>query len=125
MRALTYHGSHDVRVETVPDPTILEDDEKVLFMTDILPTGYQAVVNAGVRPGGSLAIFGAGPVGLKPAPGPRSTSSPAGATAAAAPGRRSRHRPSLPTAAIRPGRPQRPARADRARHPWLTRPRSS
>lgn len=40
------------------------DDEKVLFMTDILPTGYQAVVNAGVRPGSSLAIFGAGPVGL-------------------------------------------------------------
>src|SRR5690554_4440027 len=40
------------------------DDEKVLFMTDILPTGYQAVINAGIRPGSSLAIFGAGPVGL-------------------------------------------------------------
>src|SRR5690554_2683799 len=40
------------------------DDEKVLFMTDILPTGYQAVVNAGVRPGSSLAIFSDGPVGL-------------------------------------------------------------
>lgn len=40
------------------------DDEKVLFLTDILPTGYQAVVNAGVKPGSSLAIFGAGPVGL-------------------------------------------------------------
>src|SRR5690606_2874864 len=36
------------------------DDEKVLFLTDILPTGYQAVVNAGVRPGSSLAIYGAG-----------------------------------------------------------------
>lgn len=40
------------------------DDEKVLFLTDILPTGYQAVVNAGVKPGSSLAIYGAGPVGL-------------------------------------------------------------
>ncbi|MES2743265.1 MAG: zinc-dependent alcohol dehydrogenase [Pseudomonadota bacterium] len=38
-------------------------DEKVLFLSDILPTGYQAVLNAGVGPGSSLAIFGAGPVG--------------------------------------------------------------
>lgn len=40
------------------------DDEQVLFLTDILPTGYQAVINAGVKQGSSLAIFGAGPVGL-------------------------------------------------------------
>jgi len=40
------------------------DDEQVLFLTDILPTGYQAAVNAGVRPGNSVAIYGAGPVGL-------------------------------------------------------------
>ncbi|HEY9281040.1 MAG TPA: zinc-dependent alcohol dehydrogenase [Eoetvoesiella sp.] len=39
-------------------------DERVLFLTDILPTGYQAVLNAQVGPGSSLAIFGAGPVGL-------------------------------------------------------------
>lgn len=39
-------------------------DERVLFLSDILPTGYQAVLNAQVPPGGSLAIFGAGPVGL-------------------------------------------------------------
>lgn len=39
-------------------------DEQVLFLSDILPTGYQAVVNAQVGPGSSLAIFGAGPVGL-------------------------------------------------------------
>ncbi|MES1982263.1 MAG: zinc-dependent alcohol dehydrogenase [Pseudomonadota bacterium] len=39
-------------------------DEKVLFLTDILPTGYQAVLNAGVTQGSTLAIFGAGPVGL-------------------------------------------------------------
>lgn len=39
-------------------------DEQVLFLTDILPTGYQAVLNAGVGPGSSVAIFGAGPVGM-------------------------------------------------------------
>ena len=38
-------------------------DEQVLFLSDILPTGHQAVVNAGVGKGDSLAIFGAGPVG--------------------------------------------------------------
>jgi threonine dehydrogenase-like Zn-dependent dehydrogenase len=40
------------------------DDEKVLFLSDILPTGYQAVVNAGIKQGSSLVIHGAGPVGL-------------------------------------------------------------
>ncbi|MDB5805358.1 MAG: glutathione-independent formaldehyde dehydrogenase [Betaproteobacteria bacterium] len=39
-------------------------DEKVLFLSDILPTGYQAVLNADVGPGSTLAIMGAGPVGL-------------------------------------------------------------
>ncbi|USX19368.1 glutathione-dependent formaldehyde dehydrogenase [Oxalobacteraceae bacterium OTU3REALA1] len=39
------------------------DDEQVLFLSDILPTGYQAVLNAGVGQGSTLAIFGAGPVG--------------------------------------------------------------
>lgn len=38
-------------------------NEQVLFLSDILPTGYQAVLNTGVGKGGSLAIFGAGPVG--------------------------------------------------------------
>lgn len=39
-------------------------DEQVLFLSDILPTGYQAVLNAGVGPGDTVAIYGAGPVGL-------------------------------------------------------------
>jgi threonine dehydrogenase-like Zn-dependent dehydrogenase len=39
-------------------------DDKVLFLSDILPTGYQAVLNAKVRQGSTVAIFGAGPVGL-------------------------------------------------------------
>lgn len=43
-------------------PDVL-DDERVLFLSDILPTGYQAVWQAEVGPGSSVAIFGAGPVG--------------------------------------------------------------
>lgn len=39
-------------------------DEQVLFLSDILPTGYQAAVNGEVGPGSTVAIFGAGPVGL-------------------------------------------------------------
>ncbi|RKS27447.1 glutathione-independent formaldehyde dehydrogenase [Pseudomonas sp. WPR_5_2] len=39
-------------------------DERVLFLSDILPTAWQAVINAQVGKGSSLAIFGAGPVGL-------------------------------------------------------------
>lgn len=39
-------------------------DDQVLFLSDILPTGYQAAVNAQIGPGSSVAIFGAGPVGL-------------------------------------------------------------
>jgi threonine dehydrogenase-like Zn-dependent dehydrogenase len=44
-------------------PGTLSDD-KVLFLSDILPTAWQAVLNAGVGKGSSLAIYGAGPVGL-------------------------------------------------------------
>jgi threonine dehydrogenase-like Zn-dependent dehydrogenase len=47
-------------------PLVIPDvlsDEQVLFLSDILPTGYQAVLNAGIKPGSTLAIFGAGPVG--------------------------------------------------------------
>lgn len=39
-------------------------DERVLFLSDILPTGYQAVLNAKIGRGSTVAIFGAGPVGL-------------------------------------------------------------
>jgi threonine dehydrogenase-like Zn-dependent dehydrogenase len=46
----------------IPDSALA--DEQVLFLSDILPTGYQAVLNAEVGPGSTVAIFGAGPVGL-------------------------------------------------------------
>ena len=52
----------NANVGPLPVPDVL-GDEQVLFLSDILPTGYQAVLNAGVGPGSSLAIFGAGPVG--------------------------------------------------------------
>ena len=39
-------------------------DEQVLFLSDIVPTGYQAVLNAEIGPGSSVAVFGAGPVSL-------------------------------------------------------------
>jgi len=39
-------------------------DEQVLFLSDILPTGYQAAMNGDIGPGTTVAIFGAGPVGL-------------------------------------------------------------
>lgn len=39
-------------------------DERVLFLSDILPTGFQAAINGKVTEGSTVAIFGAGPVGL-------------------------------------------------------------
>jgi threonine dehydrogenase-like Zn-dependent dehydrogenase len=38
-------------------------DEKVLFLTDIFPTGYQAAEQCGIQPGDVVAIWGCGPVG--------------------------------------------------------------
>jgi threonine dehydrogenase-like Zn-dependent dehydrogenase len=50
----------DANAFVIPDgPT----DEQVLFLTDILPTGYQAAVQGKVGQGSTVAIFGAGPVG--------------------------------------------------------------
>jgi threonine dehydrogenase-like Zn-dependent dehydrogenase len=39
------------------------DDEKVLFLSDIFPTGYMAAENCAIQPGDTVAIWGAGPVG--------------------------------------------------------------
>ncbi len=38
-------------------------DEQVLFLTDILPTGYMAAENCNIQPGDTVAIWGCGPVG--------------------------------------------------------------
>ena len=40
-------------------------DEQVLFLADILPTGFEiGVLNGTVKPGDTVAVIGAGPVGL-------------------------------------------------------------
>jgi threonine dehydrogenase-like Zn-dependent dehydrogenase len=38
-------------------------DEQVLFLSDILPTGYMAAENCDIEPGDTVAIWGVGPVG--------------------------------------------------------------
>ena len=48
-------------------PIVIHDgleDEKVLFLSDILPTGWMAAENCDIEPGDTVAIWGAGPVGL-------------------------------------------------------------
>ena len=51
----------DVGPVVIPDGL---DDDKVLFLSDILPTGWQAAVNADIEPGDTVAVWGCGPVGL-------------------------------------------------------------
>jgi threonine dehydrogenase-like Zn-dependent dehydrogenase len=38
-------------------------DDRFLFLSDVLPTAWQAVEYAGIPQGGSVAIFGLGPIG--------------------------------------------------------------
>ena len=40
------------------------EDEKVLFLSDILPTGWMAAENADIKPDDTVAVWGCGPVGL-------------------------------------------------------------
>ncbi len=40
------------------------DDEQVLFLSDILPTGYMAAEMCNIQPGDTIAVWGCGPVGL-------------------------------------------------------------
>src|SRR6185436_20322472 len=51
----------DVNPMKIPDWI---PDEKVLFLTDIFPTGYQAAEQCGIEPGDTVAVWGCGPVGL-------------------------------------------------------------
>src|SRR5919108_624960 len=44
-------------------PEELSDDQ-VLFLSDILPTGYMAAENCAIEPGDTIAVWGCGPVGL-------------------------------------------------------------
>src|SRR4029453_18186434 len=52
----------DTSVYKVPDGL---SDEQVLFLADILPTAYEVgVLNGRVQPGDTIAVVGAGPIGL-------------------------------------------------------------
>jgi len=39
------------------------NDEQVLFLSDIFPTGYMAAENCDIKPGDVIAVWGCGPVG--------------------------------------------------------------
>lgn len=52
----------DVGPLVIPDDSI--EDDKVLFLSDILPTAWMAVENAAIEPGDTVAVWGCGPVGL-------------------------------------------------------------
>ncbi|MFP3888423.1 zinc-dependent alcohol dehydrogenase [Priestia filamentosa] len=47
----------------IPESCELED-EKLLFLSDVLPTAYWSVENAGVKKGDTVIVLGCGPVGL-------------------------------------------------------------
>jgi threonine dehydrogenase-like Zn-dependent dehydrogenase len=51
----------DVGPMKIPDDMT---DEEVLFLSDILPTGYQAAEMGEIKPGETVVVFGCGPVGL-------------------------------------------------------------
>jgi threonine dehydrogenase-like Zn-dependent dehydrogenase len=50
----------DVNALKIPDGV---PDEKVVFLSDIFPTGFMAAEQAGIEPGDTVAVWGCGPVG--------------------------------------------------------------
>jgi 2-desacetyl-2-hydroxyethyl bacteriochlorophyllide A dehydrogenase len=53
--------SADTNLLRIPDGM---DDERALFVGDILTTGYYSAATAGIRPGDTVVVVGAGPVGF-------------------------------------------------------------
>jgi threonine dehydrogenase-like Zn-dependent dehydrogenase len=51
----------DIGPIVIPDGI---EDEKVLFLSDILPTGWMAADNCDIQPTDTVAVWGCGPVGL-------------------------------------------------------------
>jgi 2-desacetyl-2-hydroxyethyl bacteriochlorophyllide A dehydrogenase len=51
----------NLTLRKVPDGV---SDDVALFAGDVMGTGYHAILEAGIRPGDSVAILGLGPVGL-------------------------------------------------------------
>jgi threonine dehydrogenase-like Zn-dependent dehydrogenase len=51
----------DVGPIKIPDGL---EDEQVLFLSDVFPTGYMAAEQCGIEEGDTIAVWGLGPVGL-------------------------------------------------------------
>ena len=51
----------DAGATQIPDDI---DDDNAVLCTDAFPTGYQGAEMAGIKKGDSVAVFGAGPIGL-------------------------------------------------------------
>ena len=51
----------NVSPTVIPEGMDLDD---AVMLTDVVPTGYQAAEMAGIQPGDTVMIFGAGPVGI-------------------------------------------------------------
>lgn len=47
----------------IPESCELED-ESLLFLSDVLPTAYWSIENSGMKEGDTVAVLGAGPIGL-------------------------------------------------------------
>jgi threonine dehydrogenase-like Zn-dependent dehydrogenase len=48
-------------------PTVIPDDlhhDDAVLLTDVVPTGYQAAEMAAIKPGDTVVVFGAGPIGI-------------------------------------------------------------
>ncbi len=48
-------------------PTLIPEDmdhDDAVLLTDVVPTGYQAAEMAGIKPGDTVVVFGAGPIGI-------------------------------------------------------------
>jgi threonine dehydrogenase-like Zn-dependent dehydrogenase len=51
----------DVGPVKIPEGMHIED---AVLLTDVVPTGYQAAEMGGIKPGDTVVVFGAGPVGI-------------------------------------------------------------
>jgi threonine dehydrogenase-like Zn-dependent dehydrogenase len=58
-----YFHVNDAEANLAPIPDSLAD-EKAVYACDMMSTGIAAAENAAIAPGGTVAVFGAGPVGM-------------------------------------------------------------
>src|ERR687883_675386 len=63
MKAVVFHDIGDIRVDDVPDPTLREPNDAIV-LSDIFPTAWFGARLAEVDDGDTVAVFGAGPVGI-------------------------------------------------------------